>query len=417
MYMALFKVKRGSRSELPSVKTDGYAYFCTDDGSFWIDYKDEQGVLQRKQIDAGTVNGHTVEIDIPADAKFTDTLYGAAGEHLGLVKSGGDVEIASGQITVKDDSHNHVIENVDGLQDALDAKANTTHTHNDLYYTESEVDTKLSGKADSGHVHDNYETKTDASAKLTEAKEYAAQYADGIKDDLLNGAGEAYDTLKELGDLINDNTGAIDALETVAASKADSDHTHDNYETTADATSKLAEAKSYTDTAVEAVDNKLGSKMDSVTGEQGLFIGFDSTGKPEAQDLPSMSLQEENNDLAQRFWRGTKAEFDALASKEDNVTYIVEDDPEQQNICKSYYMEFDADKWTVGDTEATFVIPQSDHGMASAGRVLLRVWVTKDGALTSGTWLESETYTTGDATENITVHSTQAFAGALMLVG
>lgn len=47
----------------------------------------------------------------------------ANGTTLGMVKQGGDVTIASGVITVNDDSHNHVISNVDGLQDALNAKA------------------------------------------------------------------------------------------------------------------------------------------------------------------------------------------------------------------------------------------------------------------------------------------------------
>lgn len=42
----------------------------------------------------------------------------------------------------------------------------------------------------------------------------------------MNGAGEAYDTLKELGDLINENVDAIDALETIATNKADKEHTH-----------------------------------------------------------------------------------------------------------------------------------------------------------------------------------------------
>ena len=46
-----------------------------------------------------------------------DTTYGEAGTNLGLVKSGGDVTISSGIITVKDDSHNHIISNIDGLQD------------------------------------------------------------------------------------------------------------------------------------------------------------------------------------------------------------------------------------------------------------------------------------------------------------
>jgi hypothetical protein len=41
-----------------------------------------------------------------------------------------------------------------------------------------------------------------------------------VKNDLLNGAGEAYDTLKELGELIDENTDAIGALETIAINKA-----------------------------------------------------------------------------------------------------------------------------------------------------------------------------------------------------
>ena len=53
----------------------------------------------------------------------------AAGASLGGVKTGGDVTIADGVITVKDDSHNHIISNIDGLQSALDGKANSSHTH------------------------------------------------------------------------------------------------------------------------------------------------------------------------------------------------------------------------------------------------------------------------------------------------
>ena len=53
----------------------------------------------------------------------------------------------------------------------------------------------------------------------SEVKTYADSVGNNIKNDLLNGAGTAYDTLKELGDLIDENTDAIDALETVAASK------------------------------------------------------------------------------------------------------------------------------------------------------------------------------------------------------
>ena len=60
----------------------------------------------------------------------TNSTYGAAGSSLGLVKSGGDVTISEGVITVNDDSHAHTISNVDGLQSALDEKSSITHTHN-----------------------------------------------------------------------------------------------------------------------------------------------------------------------------------------------------------------------------------------------------------------------------------------------
>lgn len=54
-----------------------------------------------------------------------NTTYSAAGSSLGLVKSGGDVTISSGVITVNDDSHNHTISNIDNLQSSLDAKQAT----------------------------------------------------------------------------------------------------------------------------------------------------------------------------------------------------------------------------------------------------------------------------------------------------
>lgn len=81
-------------------------------------------------------------------------------------------------------------------------------------------------------ISEQYETKADATAKLNSAKAYADSAATQVKNDLLNGAGTAYDTLKELGDLIDTNVDAIDALEVVAAGKADKTHTHSNYAST-----------------------------------------------------------------------------------------------------------------------------------------------------------------------------------------
>lgn len=90
------------------------------------------------------------------------------------------------------------------------------------------TDTVAAGKADANHNHDaKYDAKGAAATAESNAKAYADAAADAVKDDLLNGAGAAYDTLKELGDLIDDNADAIDALELVAAGKADAEHDHE----------------------------------------------------------------------------------------------------------------------------------------------------------------------------------------------
>ena len=51
------------------------------------------------------------------------------------------------------DEHGHAIADVSGLQTALNGKAASGHNHDDKYYTETEVDAALSGKADSEHDH------------------------------------------------------------------------------------------------------------------------------------------------------------------------------------------------------------------------------------------------------------------------
>ena len=104
--------------------------------------------------------------------------------------------------------------------------------------SESDLDSALAEKvnaaAEGNHSHSN-KTVIDGitAAKVSawdsaeaNAKSYADSAAAAVKNDLLNGAGTAYDTLKELGDLIDDNVDAIEALEAVAAGKADAEHDH-----------------------------------------------------------------------------------------------------------------------------------------------------------------------------------------------
>lgn len=62
--MALFKIFRGAVANLESVpKTDGHAYFCRDNGGFYIDYEDDNGELQRKQVNQGDLEALGYKID------------------------------------------------------------------------------------------------------------------------------------------------------------------------------------------------------------------------------------------------------------------------------------------------------------------------------------------------------------------
>ena len=50
--MALFKISKGSKSNLPTTLTEGYCWYTFDDSKFYIDFKDENGVLARKALNA-----------------------------------------------------------------------------------------------------------------------------------------------------------------------------------------------------------------------------------------------------------------------------------------------------------------------------------------------------------------------------
>lgn len=68
--------------------------------------------------------------------------------------------------------HNHTFATVVNLQSTLNSKSDVGHTHDDRYYTETEMDTKLNGKANSSHTHNigdvtNLQSKLDTIPSLT----------------------------------------------------------------------------------------------------------------------------------------------------------------------------------------------------------------------------------------------------------
>lgn len=112
-------------------------------------------------------------------------------------------------------------------------------------------------------------TKTYSSQKV-EAKITAAKQS--VKDDLLGGAGEAYDTLKELADDLVTNKDAITALQQIAQGHVQ----FDKAQALNDDQKKQARANIG---ALSAAVEKSGVALDTLT-EEGSYVVTGATGLP-----------------------------------------------------------------------------------------------------------------------------------------
>lgn len=116
-------------------------------------------------------------------------------------------------------------------------------------------------------------TDESLNAFVTKNKNYADSAATKVKNDLLNGAGAAYDTLKELGELIDENQDAIQALEQVATGKADKEHNH--------AISEVTDLQTALDSKAPAIGVAYIDENDNET----VILGGDGSNLPSAEGV------------------------------------------------------------------------------------------------------------------------------------
>lgn len=96
--------------------------------SYVIPTKADIGLGNVENKSSATIRGELTKANVTKALGYTppttNTTYGVAtSSTLGLVKSGTDITVdSSGNVSINDDSHNHIISNIDGLQSALDAK-------------------------------------------------------------------------------------------------------------------------------------------------------------------------------------------------------------------------------------------------------------------------------------------------------
>lgn len=119
-----------------------------------------------------------------------------------------------------DHSHSNyaTVDSVSALSTTVSGKADATHQHNDIYYTEDEIDTKLATKSDSTHNHSGvYDVSGAAASALSSANTYTDS-----KINLLvgEGASTTLDTIGEISAAIEDNQDMINTLNSAIGNKA-----------------------------------------------------------------------------------------------------------------------------------------------------------------------------------------------------
>lgn len=154
------------------------------------------------------------------------------------------------------------------ITNALKAKANATHSHDDLYYTESEIDTKISGvnSTISGHtgdsgIHVNSTEKSQWNSAYTHST--SAHAPTNAEKNIIVGIQKNGTDVT-----VNSSTRKVNITVPTKASDigaATSDHNHDDkYDAKGAAADALSSANSYTDGKVANLLNNSSEAVDSI---------------------------------------------------------------------------------------------------------------------------------------------------------
>lgn len=140
-------------------------------------------------------------------------------------------------------------------------------------------------------------TKTYSSNKIVSEIQTKCQE---VKDALLGGAGEAFDTLKELADLIEQNQDLIESLQTLAGSHVRYDAAQEltpQQKTQARSNIGAADDTDYqaTKTAVGTVANLQTTEKTNLVGAVNEVLGVANTAKTTAEGAQTKASQVESN--------------------------------------------------------------------------------------------------------------------------
>ena len=209
--------KKGQLANLPQERQTGTFYVTEDAKTIYIDNMVIQDTEDVKEELIGiivdnelvTAEGLTYLNENKADI----TALNAVEDKIPVKTS--QLTNDSGYITLKE------VPEVD-----LSGYSKTGHTHDDLYYTKTEINTKLNGKQDTISDLETIRSCAALGATALQAvpKEYATkEYVGGEVSKLVGSAPETLNTLEELAQALNNNADIVTVLNNAIATKASID--------------------------------------------------------------------------------------------------------------------------------------------------------------------------------------------------
>ena len=177
--------------------------------------------------------------------------------------------------------------------DIATAKSNISTLQTNLTTAQNDLKTLKEQVASATNINDTTAstTTTYSSSKINSVIESAKT---AVKNDLLGGAGAAYDTLKELADLINTNSDAIESLKTLAAGHV-----------------KFDASQSLTDTQKATARSNIGAAdTTTVSGYGTRLTAVESKASTNATDITSLTnkVGDTTVDLVAKFEAALTAE-------------------------------------------------------------------------------------------------------------
>ena len=209
--------KKGQLANLPQERQTGTFYVTEDAKTIYIDNMVIQDTEDVKEELIGiivdnelvTAEGLTYLNENKADI----TALNAVEDKIPVKTS--QLTNDSGYITLND------VPEVD-----LSGYSKTGHTHDDLYYTETEINTKLNGKQDTISDLNTIRSGATLGATALQAvpERYATkEYVGGEVSKLVGSAPETLNTLEELAQALNNNADIVTVLNNAIATKASID--------------------------------------------------------------------------------------------------------------------------------------------------------------------------------------------------